>query len=279
MTKLLSDLELTVKNYYSVQSMQFEVSDKKVDRNLVFVKDSSDFVMNIISKRVLNPYNTIIRVSIDGGGGSLKICVNIFDADELKVNSSNIKNRSKRRGSDEYIGSGVQRIQFIAIAEDVPETYQNIKQILDIIQLDSLGFHSAWDLKLANMIMGLSGYGGIHACLYCESEKSINAGTLRTFGSLDIHLSEFQAAGEKKETAQLYKNVIRKRLIHLDEDPEVKAINKIPPSSLHIFMGFINVLSDLVFTLWPNFNQWLSGKYIFRHGYHKEEEFDGGLMK
>ena len=46
-TKLLSDLELTVKNYYSVQSMQFEVGDKKVDRNLVFVKDSSDFVMKL----------------------------------------------------------------------------------------------------------------------------------------------------------------------------------------------------------------------------------------
>ena len=50
------------------------------------------------------------------------------------------------------------------------------------------------------MIMGLSGRGGIHGCLYCESEKSINAGTLRTFGSLDIHLSEFQAAGEKKNS-------------------------------------------------------------------------------
>ena len=53
----------------------------------------------------------------------MKICVNIFDADELKVKSNNIKNRSKRRGSDEHIGSGVQRIQFIAFAEDVPETY------------------------------------------------------------------------------------------------------------------------------------------------------------
>ena len=74
--------------------------------------------MNIISERALNPYNTIVRVSIDGGGGSLKICVNIFDADELKVNSNNLKNRSKRQGSDEYIGSGLQHIQFIAIAED-----------------------------------------------------------------------------------------------------------------------------------------------------------------
>ena len=83
-TKLLSDLELTVK-HYSVQSVQFEVGDKKVDRNLVFVKDSSEFVMNIISERALNPYNTIVRVSIDRGGGSLKICVNIFDADELKL--------------------------------------------------------------------------------------------------------------------------------------------------------------------------------------------------
>ena len=177
--------------------MQFEDGDEKVERNLVFVKDSSDFVKNIVSERALNPYNIIVRVSINGGGGSLKICVNIFDADELKVN---IKNRSKRWGSAEYIGSRVQRLQFIAIAEDVPETYQNIKQILDIIQLDSLGFHIAWDLKLVNMIMGLSGHGGIHACLYSESEKSVNTGTLRTFGSLNIHLSEFQAAGEKKET-------------------------------------------------------------------------------
>ena len=202
--------------------MKFEVGDKKVDRNLVFVKDSSDFVMNIISERALNPYNTIERVSIDGGGGSLKICVNIFDADELKVNSNNIKNRSKRRGSDEFIGSGVQRIHFIAIAEDVPETYQNIKQILDIIQLDSLGFHIAWDLKLANMIMGLSGHGGIHACLYCESEKSINAGTLRTFGSLDIHLSEFQAAGEKKKQHSCIKMLYEKGLFILMKIQKLK---------------------------------------------------------
>ena len=39
-------------------------------------------------------------------------------------------------------------------------------------------------------------------------------------------------------------------------------------------MGFIYVLSDLVFTLRPNFNQWLPGKYIFRHGYHRGG-FDG----
>ena len=86
--------------------MQFEIGDKKVDRNLVFVKDSSDFVMNIISERSLNPYNTTVRVSIDGAGGSLKICVNIFNENELKVKTNNIKNRSNqtliiRRGSDE----------------------------------------------------------------------------------------------------------------------------------------------------------------------------------
>ena len=142
-------------------------------------------------------------------------CVNIFDADELKFNSNNVKSRSKRLGSDEYIGSGVQRIQFIAIVEDVPETYQSIKQILDITQLDSLGFHIAWDLKLADMIMGLSGHGGTHACLYCESEKSINTGSLRTLGSLDIHLSEFQAAGKKKKQHSCIKVLYEKGLFIL----------------------------------------------------------------
>ena len=116
----------------------------------------------------------------------------------------------------------MQRIQFIAIAEDVPETYQNIKQILNIIQLDSLGFHIAWDLKLANMIVGLSGHGGIHACLYYESEKSINAGTLRTFGNLDIHLSEFQAAGEKKRNSTAIKMLYEKGLFILMKIQKLK---------------------------------------------------------
>ena len=43
---------------------------------------------------------------------------------------------------------------------------------------------SAWDLKLANLALGISSHGGKFSCLYCESERDGQSGVLRTFGSL-----------------------------------------------------------------------------------------------
>ena len=57
-----------------------------------------------------------------------------------------------------------------------------MKTILDL-NLDSLPFYIVWDLKLANMLLGLSSHGAKFGCLFCEGEKNQNQGN---FGRLEI---------------------------------------------------------------------------------------------
>ena len=51
---------------------------------------------------------------------------------------------------------GVNRCQIVALTENAPETYQNMKIILQLLQLEKLSHVDASDLKLTNTLLGLS---------------------------------------------------------------------------------------------------------------------------
>ena len=161
----LNKAEQNLKDEYSISSITCEVNgDELCQRDIVFVKDIQSFILNIMEQRKLDPKKAFVRVGIDGGSGFLKVCISIFELDELKNLTENSAN----------LGSGVQKLQFLAIVEDIPETYNNMKTILDHLNLDSLPFYIAWDLKLANMLLGLSSHGAKFGCLFCEGEKNQN---------------------------------------------------------------------------------------------------------
>ena len=73
----------------------------------------------------------MVQISIDGGGGFLKVIVNVFEEQEE---------------TEQYLNSGVQRSQFLAIIKDIPEKYENIKTIIELLRLDELKFYFAFDL-------------------------------------------------------------------------------------------------------------------------------------
>jgi hypothetical protein len=50
-----------------------------VTKDLVYVNDVSAFLLHIIKERGLNPAEAIVRIGCDGGAGSFKVLVNIFD--------------------------------------------------------------------------------------------------------------------------------------------------------------------------------------------------------
>ena len=91
---------------------------------------------------------------------------------------------------------------------------------------------------------------------------------LKTFGSLDSWLSLINENGSKLQNAKDFKNVIRERLILKNEKHSTSIIDKIPPPPLHLFMGVVNLLCEILINLWPDFLNWASSKYILRHGYH-----------
>ena len=56
---------------------------------------------------------------------------------------------------------------------------------MEMIRINEFSFVIASDLKLLNVILGLSSHGGKYACVYCEAEvKDLTSGRLHTFGRL-----------------------------------------------------------------------------------------------
>ena len=127
---------------YSIKVCQFEISaDQCESRNLIVLNDVSDFVLDLIKEKGLDPTTATVRVGVDGGGGFFKICVNVFDSFEAEFKSAGDSIEIGSNPSKNYLDTGVQRIQFLAIVEDIPETYENVKTILKFLDLESLGFN------------------------------------------------------------------------------------------------------------------------------------------
>ena len=64
------------------------------------------------------------------------------------------------------------------------ENHKNLQVVIKLLQLQKLPFVVAADLKLLNVLLGLSGHGGKFACYLCEGEMGLEAKTLQTFSSL-----------------------------------------------------------------------------------------------
>jgi len=91
-----------------------------LSKNLVFIQDTSAFILKLIQERNLNPLTAFVRISLDGGRSFLKVILNVSDPLEDDL-------------SNGFLNSGVQRCQVLAIAEEVPESNYNLRLILLII--------------------------------------------------------------------------------------------------------------------------------------------------
>lgn len=128
----LEHLQEELDCFYDVKAVDFEQSDGSItEKDLVVVRDASAFIQHIIRARSLDPANTVVRVSMDGGGGFLKIIVNVFEEGEAEISTA----------AERYLDSGVQRAQFLGIAAGIPENYNNLRIILEMLELNSLSYY------------------------------------------------------------------------------------------------------------------------------------------
>ena len=56
------------------------------------------------------------------------------------------------------LDTGVKRQLIVAIAEDVPEIYDNVKELFNLIKASDFYFHISCDLKIANILCGLQSH-------------------------------------------------------------------------------------------------------------------------
>ena len=83
----LNNLKEQLNEFYSVEQVEFVSNQNEVIiRDLVYIKNPSDLILHIIRETEINPCLGIVRVSLDGGGGFLKIVMNVFEEEKEPEN-------------------------------------------------------------------------------------------------------------------------------------------------------------------------------------------------
>ena len=113
---------------------------RKVKINVVFVKNLSEFVAFIAMQRNIKKEELVVRTSLDGGGGSFKIVGSIFKMPEPGKGPENFKGE---------LDTGAGKLVVFCLVEKLQERYENMKILLDLIQLNKLEKNfSVMDLKV-----------------------------------------------------------------------------------------------------------------------------------
>ena len=180
-------------------------------------------------------------------------------ADDLK---SPPKKRAAKHIKKRYKDSGVKKLFIIAIVEGILETYENVKSILNLLGLESIDFViSATDLKLANILLGLSSHSSRYRCPYCKvscglfhlPNRKPREEVLRTLGDIRKSVRDFWDHCNRKypnnpkdglKDAKDFDNCINMPLFNLPDETLVMDI--IPLPELHLMLGCVNnILQEL----------------------------------
>lgn len=132
-----------------------------------------------------------IKLGIDGGGGFLKITLSIVP-------------RMSVRPTKSFKDSGVKRLHIIALAPKLPEKYEYVRLIWNLLELDNFEYVVAGDLKIINIIVGIMAHSSSNPCPYCEIGKNnlIDAsGTPRTIGRIKEHSARDKTSKKRSNHA------------------------------------------------------------------------------
>ena len=157
--------------------------------------------------------------------------------------------------------SGVQKVLIIAIVEDIPEKYENLRLVLEKLSLEDVNYYIAFDLKCANVLFDLSSYAGKKACLWCSGECTLDEGTLRTIDNIDSCYEAYIKNGSIRSSMKECANIVNKCLVYLNTDKNIVLVNLVAPPELHLLIGAVDKIAGFPLTEWDGFDWWLKKHY------------------
>ena len=262
-------LSHSLDSFYKVEKLDFMGKDENkedipVQLDLVYLEDTEAFITYVIGERDLDEDKVIVRVGLDGGQGSFKVVGSIFETTSHLVDTPGEKL------------AGANKLLVFALAEDLSENYHNVRLVVEKLGLAELDCVFASDLKLINVLLGISSHSGKHGCAYCEGEMTLELGELRTFGNLaEWHRKLIEDAGRSRNRESFirrnqknYKNVVNPCL--LKGEPDTTILSSIPLPELHLLMGCVNWALEVLYKVVPkdDLQRRMRTKSISVHGYH-----------
>ena len=117
----------------------------------------------------------------------------------------------------------------LLLAENVSETYENVKKNLSLFGTIDEPFFIEYDMKLANIICGVQSHSSKHPCFWCDvkADDLKEQGTPRNFRSIRMQYKVFIEKENGKMCAKDFHNVVHNPLFNQEDVKQV--IEFIPP--------------------------------------------------
>ena len=189
-------------SFFKLNKLVYRVEEKetKITKNMEFpttvCSDLPELIYMVLEKCKRERDSVLIKVSVDGGGGFLKICASIFEI-------GNSTPRVSGALSKKFLESGVKKILIVGLVPDVSENYANVKRLWINCDVEKLrNYTVATDLKLCNILMGMMSHSFCHLCAWCGITKDElhTKGNQRTFSSLmNLFWDFFDSRNKKSE--------------------------------------------------------------------------------
>ena len=188
---------------------------------------------------------------------------------ELKT-PFDIKSPPKKRQARAKKDGGVKKLLIIGIAQGILETYENVKAMMNLLNLEKIDFIIATDYKLCNILMGLQAHGCAFRCPFCkvrynhfhDPNRQVCENNLRTLGDIRFWAKKFQEHCEwnypedhskgLKDAMDFY-NCVRMPLFDLPDSTPIWDIT--PLAELHLRLGCVNSIVEELNNQWSKYSR------------------------
>ena len=211
-------------------------------------------MLEICRVREVDPQQQLFRVSIDKGQEFDKFSLSVVDFDEdgneTATNST----------------SGVNKMHLFAITV-CDESYDLFYIVLAKVNFYDCKYTFVGDLKAIMLFCGLMTCASTWPCYACDIHKDSleEEGELRTVGSLVANHEKYQQnlleAKPKPPKDPEFKGSHKRPLLvkegEIDEEfLSQTVLSIIPPPSLHLMLGIVGDVQELLISVWPGAIEW-----------------------
>ena len=164
----------------------------------------------------------------------------------------------------------------------VPESYHNIRLLVELAGINEIQYTLSEDLKLHNITIGKQSHSAKHPCSYCNGyyDNKLRRwikGTPQTIKSLKNDREKWMKETHgNRDLLKKYNNV--EYLPILSGDEEMTILVKIPPPPLHVcLLGPTNLIINALEKVYPGVVTALDKMHLVRENY-QGKTFEGILL-
>ena len=175
--KHLSEKSKLLFNIYNEKILEFDIeNEKKKEKRPVVWADAETLLETVVSKRHIIG-NYVVKIMADGGQGFFKICMSVMPENQVDQDNSlgengevPVKKRKYNEGGS--IGNmskvtSVHKLIMLCAVPSIKESYDNIKVLFDLTNINNISYKFISDFKLILIINGQQTATSMYPCPYC----------------------------------------------------------------------------------------------------------------